>query len=72
MGDKYVTSDTIMNSILQSEKKLTNGLNGFILLLHIGTDPARTDKFYYHLPAVIKYLKNKGYQFARINDLLDK
>ena len=72
MGNKYVSSDTIMNSILQLEKKLTNGLNGFILLLHIGTDPARTDKFYYHLPGVITYLKNKGYQFARINDLLDK
>ncbi|MEP6951807.1 MAG: hypothetical protein ABI863_21120 [Ginsengibacter sp.] len=46
MGNKYVNRDTIMNSILQYEHKSTNGLNGFILLLHIGTDPGRTDKFY--------------------------
>ena len=39
MGNKYVSSDTIMNSILQYEQKSTNGLNGFILLSHIGTDP---------------------------------
>jgi endoglucanase len=71
MGNKYVSSDTIMNSILQFEKQSTNGLNGFILLSHIGTDPGRTDKFYYYLPALIKYLKNRGYQFVKINELLN-
>jgi endoglucanase len=70
MGNKYVRSDTIMNSILQYEQESTNGLDGFILLLHIGTDPGRADKFYYHLPALIKALKNRGYQFVKINELL--
>ena len=40
-----------------------SGLNGFILLMHIGTDPKRTDKFYRKLPGLINYLRSKGYQF---------
>ena len=70
MGSKYVSSDTIMKSILQYEQKSTNGLNGFILLMHIGTDPRRTDKFYNRLPALIKELKARGYQFVRIDEML--
>lgn len=70
MGNKYVNSDAIMHSILQYEKTSTNGLNGFILLVHIGTDPRRTDKFYDHLPALITELKKRGYGFVRINELM--
>ncbi|MEO8764850.1 MAG: glycoside hydrolase family 9 protein [Ginsengibacter sp.] len=70
MGNKYVSSDTILNAILHYEQNSTNGLNGFILLIHIGTDPGRTDKFYYHLPALIKCLENRGYHFEKINELL--
>ncbi len=71
MGNKYVTSDAVMNSILTYEAKSMNGLNGFILLIHIGTDPRRTDKFYKHLPELINELKGRGYEFMRINELLD-
>jgi endoglucanase len=70
MGNKYVSSDVIMHSILQYEKQSTNGLNGFILLVHIGTDPRRTDKFYDHLPELINELKKKGYEFVKIDELL--
>ena len=45
-------------------------MNGFILLIHIGTDPGRTDKFYYLLPELISELKGKGYRFVRIDELL--
>jgi len=70
MGNKYLSSDAILNSILTYEIKSANGLNGFILLIHIGTDPRRTDKFYKHLPELIKELKKRGYQFERIDELL--
>ncbi len=70
MGDKYVSSQFILNSILQYEQKTANGLNGFILLSHIGTDPRRTDKFYFLLPALIKELKKRGYEFVRIDEML--
>ena len=64
----YRGSDDIYNSIVQYEQ--SRGLNGFILLVHIGTDPKRTDKFYHHLPRLVKYLKAKGYQFQTVNQLL--
>ncbi len=67
----YRSSDVIYKSILAREEK-PHGLNGFILLVHIGTDPARTDKFYHYLPQLIKHLKAKGYQFQTVNQLLKK
>lgn len=70
MGNRYVDSKTIYNSILDYETSASSGLNGFILLIHIGTDPGRTDKFYYLLPDLITYLKGLGYRFVRIDDLL--
>ncbi len=71
MGNKYLSSDTIFNSILHYELKSTNGLNGFILLVHIGTDPRRTDKFYKRLPVLINELKDRGYEFVRIDEMLN-
>ncbi len=70
-GEKaYRSSKTILNSIIEFEKKSASGLNGFILLMHIGTDPKRTDKLYRHLPMLLNQLKQKGYTFITINKLL--
>jgi len=66
----YRSSDLIYNSILDYEKSHPAGLNGFILLMHIGAGPNRSDKFYKHLPGLIKYLKAKGYKFQRVDQLL--
>lgn len=71
MGNKYVTSDSVYNSIVHYEMKSSNGLNGFILLVHIGTDPRRTEKFYKRLPGLINELKRRGYKFVRIDELLN-
>jgi len=70
MGKKYVSSDSVFNSIVHYEMRSANGLNGFILLVHIGTDPRRTDKFYKRLPELINELKERGYEFVRIDELL--
>ncbi len=70
MGNQYVDSRTIYNSIVSYEEKSSAGLRGFILLIHIGTAPERTDKFYYYLPELIKELKGRGYRFVRIDELL--
>ena len=64
MEKKYLSSKTIFNNILKYEKKSSNGLNGFILLLHIGTHPDRTDKFYTKLDNLIRELKERGYSFS--------
>ncbi|MES1161301.1 MAG: glycoside hydrolase family 9 protein, partial [Bacteroidota bacterium] len=71
MDAKYVDSKTILNSILSYEQQSPQGLNGFILLLHLGTDPRRKDKFYSRLPDLIHELKSRGYSFTRIDELLN-
>jgi peptidoglycan/xylan/chitin deacetylase (PgdA/CDA1 family) len=62
----YKSSDVIIKSI--DEK--SDDLNGFILLVHIGTDPRRTDKLYSRLPSLIQSLKAKKYRFVRVDTLL--
>ncbi|MEA1897755.1 MAG: polysaccharide deacetylase family protein [Bacteroidota bacterium] len=68
----YISSELIYQSIIDFETESTIGLNGFILLSHIGTAPERDDKFYYRLEDLIKELKTRGYQFQRIDELLDQ
>jgi peptidoglycan/xylan/chitin deacetylase (PgdA/CDA1 family) len=68
----YRSSETIYNSIISHESSKSSGLNGFILLMHIGAGPDRTDKFYTRLPGLINYLKKKGYQFKTIDKLLSQ
>lgn len=70
MGSRYVPSDDILDSILGYESKSSNGLNGFILLIHIGTDPRRTDKFYNKLDALIVELWDREYRFVSLTELL--
>jgi peptidoglycan/xylan/chitin deacetylase (PgdA/CDA1 family) len=64
----YRSSEEIYNSIVELET--AKGLNGFILLVHAGAAPERTDKFYNRLNELIIYLKQKGYSFKRIDELL--
>jgi peptidoglycan/xylan/chitin deacetylase (PgdA/CDA1 family) len=66
----YVSSDAIMRSIKEHEARDPAGLNGFILLLHIGVAPERTDKFYNRLDELIKWLRRKDYQLVRVDQLL--
>lgn len=70
MGKSYRSTAEIYQSIIEYDQKQSNGLNGFMLLLHIGTDPRRKDKFYERLPELIQYLKKQGYEMVRVNDLL--
>jgi peptidoglycan/xylan/chitin deacetylase (PgdA/CDA1 family) len=66
----YRSSEMIYKSILDYERSKPAGLSGFILLMHIGAGPDRVDKFYARLPQLIKYLKQKGYHFQRVDQLL--
>ena len=67
---EYLSSEKIYGRILAYEKKDLQGLNGFILLIHIGTDPERTDKLYLRLEDLVTELESRGYSFARIDELL--
>lgn len=68
----YRSSREIYQSILDYEASACGGLNGFILLCHIGTAPERTDKFYQYLEELIRELKSRGYRFIRIDELLGR
>jgi peptidoglycan/xylan/chitin deacetylase (PgdA/CDA1 family) len=66
----YRSGEEIWQSILKYEQNSSAGLNGFILLVHIGTDPERTDKFYFYLEDLILWLKKNGSQPKRIDELI--
>lgn len=59
----YKSSQELMDLLYLAEKE--NGLDGTIILIHPGTEPARTDKLYNRLDEIILTLKNKGYHFER-------
>jgi endoglucanase len=69
--NNYRSSEIIYTSILNQEARHASGLNGFILLIHIGAGPARTDKFYKRLPQLVKWLRKRGYEPVRIDQLLE-
>jgi len=70
--ENYRSSEEIYQSILSLGDQSSAGLNGFILLSHIGASPKRQDKFYYFLDKLIPALSNRGYNFLPIDDLLEK
>lgn len=63
----YKTSVKIYGDLLKYEKDHPLGLNGAILLIHPGTSPARTDKFYRLLEDLIRHFSSRGYQFKSLN-----
>lgn len=66
----YISSEAIFSKIKEYESKDPNGLNGFILLTHIGSGPKRTDKFSDRVDELIEFLISEGYAPLRIDDLL--
>jgi peptidoglycan/xylan/chitin deacetylase (PgdA/CDA1 family) len=66
----YRSSAEIFRSIVDFEESSNSGLKGFILLVHIGTAPERTDKFYHRLDDLILWLQGEGYELKRIDELL--
>ncbi len=70
MGKQYRSNvflmDKLSELIQQPEK-----LNGAILLVHVGTDPRRKEKFYGELPAIIQLLRKNQYQIKRVDELID-
>ena len=68
----YRSSEKIYGSIMSFESKHSNSLNGFLLLMHIGTDPKREDKFYSRLDELILELKSRKYEIIALDKMLAK
>jgi peptidoglycan/xylan/chitin deacetylase (PgdA/CDA1 family) len=64
----FVASKQIIDDILAYERTDPYGLNGFLLLLHVGSQ--RQDKPWKLLESLVAELKSRGYEFARVDRLL--
>jgi peptidoglycan/xylan/chitin deacetylase (PgdA/CDA1 family) len=64
----FVPSTKIVEDVLAYEQKDPHGLNGFLLLLHVGSQ--RKDKTFLLLADLLTELKKRGYEFARVDELL--
>lgn len=62
----YRSSDQLIEKLKKFESSEHNGLNGAFVLIHLGTDPARTDKLYERLDEIIDYFVSKGYTFKKL------
>ena len=62
----YVSSEKLLINLKSFEKTSQNGLNGTFILIHLGTAPERTDKFYGKLSDLIKYFTDLGYKFNKL------
>ncbi|NOS68939.1 MAG: HEAT repeat domain-containing protein [Verrucomicrobia bacterium] len=67
----FVSSQAIFDSILQREREDPNGLNGFILMFHLGSGPGRTDKFHLRFGELLDALAARGYTFVRVDELFE-
>ena len=64
----FVPSQKIIDDILAYEQKDPHGLNGFLLLLHVGSQ--RKDKPFLLLGGLLGELQGRGYAFVRIDQIL--
>jgi len=67
----FVSSQVIIDSILKREQEDPHGLNGFLLLLHVGSGPARADKFHSRFGELLDTLAAKDYRFVGVDELLE-
>lgn len=67
----FVPSHSILESIYAYEQKDPHGLNGFVLLLHIGAGPNRADKMHARFPELLDHFSQKGYECVRIDKLFN-
>lgn len=66
----YLSSADIFNQVLEYEQKQPTGLNGFIILFHLGVGPKREDKFYNLLDRLLAELEERAYKFVGLSNWL--
>lgn len=61
---EYMGSAEMLAQLWDYESR--NGLDGALVLIHLGTEDSRTDKLWRHLPAIFDTLQRKGYRISRL------
>jgi endoglucanase len=67
---RFVSSEAILRSVFDRERADPNGLDGFLLLMHVGAGPARRDKLHDRLDDLLGGLARLGYAFVRVDELV--
>jgi len=67
---RFVSSRKLYAGILAYEAGHVDGLNGFLLLLHLGAGPGRTDKMHRYVAPLLDELAKRGYELVRVDELL--
>lgn len=69
----FVPARRIVDSVFRTEKSAADGLNGFLLLMHLGAGPRRTrDHLHTHLDELVSGITDRGYEIVRVAELLAK
>jgi peptidoglycan/xylan/chitin deacetylase (PgdA/CDA1 family) len=69
---RFVSSQAILDSVLDRETKDPHGLKGVLLLMHLGAGPGRADKMHLRLAELMDALAARGYAFVRVDQLVPK
>jgi peptidoglycan/xylan/chitin deacetylase (PgdA/CDA1 family) len=68
----FVSSKSIFDSIMAKEQQDPHGLNGFFLLLHVGSGPGRADKFHLrYFGELLDYLVARNYKMVAMDEMLE-
>jgi peptidoglycan/xylan/chitin deacetylase (PgdA/CDA1 family) len=70
MGASYKSNQQIRAQLAKVLEQSPERINGAVILIHVGTDPGRKEKLYHELGDIIRSLRQKGYRFRRIDELL--
>jgi peptidoglycan/xylan/chitin deacetylase (PgdA/CDA1 family) len=65
----YRSAEQVARNIFEFEKSDPNGLNGAVILMHLGTE-RRSDFPHKKLPELLDALKSKGYAFVTVSEVL--
>lgn len=66
----YMTREQVLKMLVDWEIKDKHGMNGAIILMHLGTN-RKVDKLINVLPEFIKKMKDKGYRFVTTSEVLN-
>ncbi|PJZ69505.1 polysaccharide deacetylase [Leptospira perolatii] len=66
----YKTKTEMLDFLYKWEKSDKNGMNGAIILMHLGS-PRQTEKLIYILPEFIQSMLEKGYKFVTVPEILN-
>jgi peptidoglycan/xylan/chitin deacetylase (PgdA/CDA1 family) len=67
----YHTSEEILSHLMKMADEETNGINGGIILTHLGSHRRDGDHFYTVLPRLISGLREKNYALVKISELAE-